>query len=258
MRVTRHVINTFIARAPKLEAEEFDWWKELPGKLTLQMAPQYWIGNPAGFDATTAHRYLAAFIGQVVEHLLQPPAAMTNIRPTLEKAEALVPALAKPAQRLPMLALYFIFNSFAPETLRSAGYPKLIETYRDDFEPPSIVSLAAHLITGQTPDWPLPVMEDLHARYFRERHHADTFGLGRFLEAAFTLRLAEQNRAADNFSRARELIGFAVEAFPNCAKLRDFESSILPDELGIIDWRNILLPAAAFATQATGEDRNLQ
>ena len=49
-------------------------------------------------------------------------------------------------------------------------------------------------------------MEELYARYFRERHHANMLELGRILEAAFTLMLAEQNRAAGDFARARELV----------------------------------------------------
>jgi hypothetical protein len=242
-RVARHVITTFVARAPKTEREKFDWMKDLPGMLTMQMAPQHWIGNPQGFDATTALQYLAAFIGQVVGHLLQPSAKITDIRPVLEKVEALVPGLAKPTQRLPMLALHFIFNIVAPENSRSAGYPNLIETYKTDFDTPSVVSLAAHLVTCQNPDWSLPVMEELHAHYFRERHHANTLEIGRTLEAAFTLRLAEQNRMADNFDRARELIAFAVEACPKHVRLREFEASTRLNDPAPIDWRVILLPA---------------
>jgi hypothetical protein len=242
-RVARHVIKTFVARAPKTETEEFDWMKDLPGKLAMQMAPQHWIGNPQGFDATTAQQHLVAFIGQVVGRLLQPSATITDIRPVLKKVEALVPGLAKPAQRLPMLALHFIFNFVAPEDFRSAGYPKLIETYKGDFETPSIISLAVHLVTGQNPDWPLPVMEELYARYFRERYHANTLELGRILEAAFTLTLAEQNRAAGDFTRARELIAFAVETCPKHVGLRNFEASIQLNDLVAIDWQAILLPA---------------
>jgi hypothetical protein len=242
-RVARHVINTFVSHAPKTESEDFDWMKDLPGTVSMHMAAQYWIGNPQGYDAKTAQRYLAAFIGQVVERLLQPTATVTDIRPVLERIEALVPGLAKPAQRLPMLALYLIFNFYAPEDVRSAEYPQLVETYSGDLETPSIVSLAAHLVTGQNPDWTLPEMDELHARYFRQRHHANTLELGRILEAAFTLRLAEQNRATGNVARARELIAFAVETCPKHAGLQSFEGSIEPDGLVEIDWQAILLPA---------------
>ena len=75
-------------------------------------------------------------------------------------------------------------------------------------------------------------MEELHARYFRERHHVNTLELGRILEAAFTLRLAEQNRTAGNFARARELIAFAVETCPKHVGLRNFEASIQPRRPG--------------------------
>lgn len=241
-RVARHVIRTFVSRAPKVETEEFDWMKDLPGVLKMQAAPQYWLGNPQGYDATSAQLYLTAFIGQFVGNLLQPSATVTDIRPVLEKVETLVPGLAKPAQRLPMLALYFIFNFNAPEGFRSAGYPKLVETYKGDFETPSSISLAAHLLTLQLPDWPLPVMEELHARYFRERHHADTFRLGQILEAAFTLILAEQSRTAANFTRARELVSLAVETCPKHGGLRNFEASIQRGDLVAIDWQSILLP----------------
>lgn len=242
-RVARHVIKTFVARAPKTKTEEFNWRMDLPGKLYMQMAPQYWIGNPQRFNATTAQQYLVAFIGQVVGFLLQPSTKLTDVRAVLEKVEALVPGLAKPVQRLPMLALYFLFNSFVSEDSRSAEYPKLIETYQSDFETPSIISLAAHLLTDQNPDWSLELMEELYARYFRERHYAKTLDLGRILEAAFTLRLAEQNRAAGNLTRTRELIALAVEICPENVDLRNFEESSQPDDLAVICWQAILLPA---------------
>jgi hypothetical protein len=132
--------------------EQFDWMKDAPGKLTMRAAPEYWIANPQGFDVATAQQYLEALMGQVVGRLMQPSATLTDIRPVLAKIETLVRGLAKPAQRLPMLALYFIFNSFAPEDVRSSNYPGIVDTYKADFEAPSIPSLVAHLVTGQDPD----------------------------------------------------------------------------------------------------------
>jgi hypothetical protein len=92
-------------------------------------------------------------------------------------------------------------------------------------------------------------MEALHARYFGERHHADTLSLGGLLEAAFTLRLAEQNRAAGNVSRASELITFAAEICPKHKPLRDFETSLKPEDMVEIRWQVLWLPAAFSAGQ---------
>jgi hypothetical protein len=57
------------------------------------------------------------------------------------------------------------------------------------------------------------------------------------------LTLAEQNRAAGDFTRARELIAFAVETCPKHVGLRNFEASIQLNDLVAIDWHAILLPA---------------
>jgi hypothetical protein len=253
-RVARHVISSFVARAPKVETEEFDWMKDVPGKLTMRAAPEYWIANPQGFEVTTARQYLEAFMGQVVGRLSQPSATITDISPVLVKIEKLLPGLAKPAQRLPMLALYLIFNFFAPENFRSDSYPGIVDVYKADFDAPSIPSLAAHLATGQDPHWSLPAMEALQAKYFGERHHSDMLSLGRLLEAALTLRLAEQNRVAGNVTRARELISFAVEVCPKHKGLRDFEASLQREDLSKIRWQAILLPGAFSAGQNGQED----
>lgn len=68
--------------------------------------------------------------------------------------------------------------------------------------------------------------------------------LGALLEAMFTLRLAEMNRAKKQEARARELITFAVEAFPSHPALRALEANLGPDEIGPIVVREVLLPQA--------------
>ena len=244
-RVARHVIKTFVAQTAKVTTEEFEWRRDLPGQLTMQMATQNWVGNPHDFNNATAQKYLDGFIGQIVGYLLDSSAKFTDIRPVLEQVEALVPGLAKPAQRLPMLALYFIFNSFVHESLQSANYLTFIDRYKSDFDSPSIVSLATHLLTRQNPDWSLPLMENLYESYFIERHHANTLALGRILEAAFTLRLAEQNRGEGKINRARELITIAVEICPGHVGLQEFEMLNQDGDLNSIDWQAILLPGVA-------------
>ena len=244
-RLARHVITTFVSRAPRTETEQFDWWHHLPGKLNMQMAAQYWISDPRGFNKDTTLQYLQGFVGQQVERLSGASAILSDMRPVLAEIEKLLPGLAKPCQRLPMLALYFLFNAMAIDAERTAGYPGFLEPYKEELDTPSSISLAAHLLVGQTPDWALADLESLYDQYFRERHHAGTFNLGRLLEAAFALTLAERNRAAGDADRARELVSSAVEAHPQHAGLRGFEASAGADPMPAIDWQVILLPPRA-------------
>ena len=211
----------------------------------MQMAAQYWISDPRGFNKDTTLQYLQGFVGQQVERLSGASAILSDMRPVLAEIEKLLPGLAKPCQRLPMLALYFLFNAMAIDAERTAGYPGFLEPYKEELDTPSSISLAAHLLVGQTPDWALADLESLYDQYFRERHHAGTFNLGRLLEAAFALTLAERNRAAGDADRARELVSSAVEAHPQHAGLRGFEASAGADPMPAIDWQVILLPPRA-------------
>jgi hypothetical protein len=99
----------------------------------------------------------------------------------------------------------------------------LLNKYDKDFKEPSIEELVVRLITGEELPWAVPEIESLHASYYRERRFKKTLLIGEFLEAIFTLRLAEANRLAGNEKRARELVAFAVEALPAHAGLRSYE-----------------------------------
>jgi hypothetical protein len=91
-------------------------------------------------------------------------------------------------------------------------------------------------------EWSLPQFEALHKSYFKTRHTANTTNIGRLLEAAFSLYLAEVNRVAGNEARSRELIAFAVDSHPAHVGLRSYEASSSSTDLVEIDWAKILLP----------------
>jgi hypothetical protein len=242
-RLARHVIKEFIARGPKVETEDFDWRASLPDRLTMQLASEHWISNPDGFNTDTARLYFDAFLGQIAAHILnRETAKLSDMRPVLQKIERLVPGLSKPVQRMPLLTIYFLFNFWMPESHRSKEWETFFNKYKGDFDTSSVISVAAHLASGQNPDWSLETMEDVHRRYFDDRHQKTVTKLGRFFEAAFTLRIAEQNRKAGNMMRALELIAFAVECFPKYARLLSFESSYDADAMSEIDWMTILMP----------------
>jgi hypothetical protein len=84
-------------------------------------------------------------------------------------------------------------------------------------------------------------VEKLHATYYRERLFKNSLMIGEFLEAVFTLRLAEMYRSAGNQVRTRELLAFAVEALPGNVRLRSFEATLTSEDIGPINAREILL-----------------
>ena len=238
-RLARHVIMQFVARGSKVERETFNYRAALPNVVRLPMAPQYWIDKPEAFTVDGAHLFVSAFLGQISGILLAKGSPYSDLRPVPEKIESLLPGVAKPAQRLPLLTLYFLFHQVAPAEIHRPKWPALLDKYKSDFDAPSIESLIAHLITQQSPAWTVEQLDTLHRDYFGKRHSATVTKLGRFFEEAFTLSLAEIYRD-DNPLRARELVAFAVECMPKHAGLEAFEKTVHGDSIPPIDWHTIL------------------
>ena len=243
-RVARHVIMQFVTRGRVLECEEFDYRRALPNIVTLPLASQYWIANTGGFSHKHGPVKLSALIEQITSTVLlkQKDAHLTDIRPVLALVEEIVPGLHDPKQRLPLLTLYFLFHQWAGPEFHCPQWPTLVQKFDSDFEPPSIESFVAHLLTEKTPEWTLDQFERLHRDYCRTRHRTGTTKIGRLLEAALSLYIADLNRKAGDESRARELISQAVEMHPAHAGLQSFEAALSPDSLPEIVWEKILLP----------------
>jgi len=210
-RLARHIIIQFINRSPKVEREDFNWHSALPNVLRLPLAPQYWIGQPAGYSAETATRWLQTFLSQVSLVLLRTPnATLTDLSGILNKIEGLALDGIRPSQRRSILTLYHLFLTFAGPDHQRPRHEELLNRYNSDFTEPCVERLATCLITGEDFPWPLDKIEDLHNSYYRRRHHRNALMLGEFLESMFTLRLAEAHREAGNGRRARELVRFSV------------------------------------------------
>jgi hypothetical protein len=245
-RLARHVITQFVQRSPKVERETFDWHSALPNILQMQMAPQYWIGRPEGYTALTATMWLQSFLSQVsATALCAPGAVLTDLTAILDKIETLQLDTISPDQRRRMLTIYHLFIVVAGEKYARAQHVELLERYACDFREPTVEELAITLVAGTEFRWNLSQLEVLHDSYYRKRRWKNSLMLGDLLEAMFTLRLAETNRMATNEARARELITFAVEAFPEQPNIRALEESLRLDKLAPINPRGILLPPSA-------------
>jgi hypothetical protein len=243
-RVARSVIAAFIARRPKVEREVFDWRSSLPGLVSLQVAPRYWIWRVEGFDHQSARRYLNGFLGELTTALVEPGSGLTDIRDVLGKVEKLAPALGR-ENRLPMLTLYLLYHRYLSlESGHRTEWADFISRFEKDFDDPSLESLLAHALLGEALPWSEETVAGLWDRYRIQRYHKNGLRIPPLLEAAVTLWLAESARLAGDPTRVRALVGVAVEDFPGHEGLRSLEERL---EAGMelpIDWRAVLLPPA--------------
>lgn len=250
--LARHIILTYVARAPKVETEEYDYFPDIPGQVEMPLAEEYWIWNPAGFNHETSWQYLNAFVRRLSSAFaVGPSATLPGLGQVLEEVEKQVPGLS-PSRRRSMVALYILFNEYVSSDQRRPEYGEFFATYAADFDSPSIESLLLHTIFGKDTGWTVEQVEEVRNSYLEQRHWKKGLTFGLLLDAAITLSLAEMHRAAGNDMRAHELIAAAVEDTPGHTALWEFEKAC-DANMPPINWRSILLPHTTVA-QVEAED----
>ena len=64
-RLAYHVINNFIWRQNTLDVEDYDWAKDLPSVVMMNLAPEYWIGKYENFIPSHATKKLSGFLTNI-------------------------------------------------------------------------------------------------------------------------------------------------------------------------------------------------
>jgi hypothetical protein len=225
-RLAHHIIVEFVNRSPKIERETFDCSTVYPNAIKGQLAPQYWIHNAEWYSPSTSQAVLSGFLSQLADRKMNPERMVSDLRAVATKIETLVPSLAKPEQKLPMLALYVLFLPFRSTNERTIAQ-QFMAPYWALFDTPCIENLIAHLLFDeQPPPWSLDVSARLLEEYSEQRFRRDSADAGPLIGAALILWIAEMYRASGDDARAFELIKYAVEEYPQHKALREFETEL--------------------------------
>jgi hypothetical protein len=240
------VIRTFVRRGRKVEKEDFEYRKALPGIVTMALDESLWIHNHRGFNHRSARRYLAGFLNQIVRILMKQPGAhaVTDLSAVLAEVEGQVPGLAKPEQRLPLLALYLLYNEMIQPSGKRTGWEAFVEKYLADFEVPAMESVVARLVTGREVEWSATELEQIRQDYLRNRYRKSGLRIHPVLETAVTLTIAEKHRLAGDRENLIQFIRYATEDLPGKPTLIELEAQVASGADVEVAWRKLLLPPA--------------
>lgn len=81
MRLVRHIIINFVEKCEKVEHEDYPWYTELPGIVTVELSPTIWLGKAKDNDGSKAIANLEGFL-QCMEN---DPKNVPNINECLER-----------------------------------------------------------------------------------------------------------------------------------------------------------------------------
>jgi hypothetical protein len=184
VRLTHHVITTFIARQEYIPKEDYDYFQDIPGILLYRAAPEYWLGNDQHFSASQAREWLSSFLEHLQDFILsaQPLIDMEKI---IKKIEADVKGASKEHQ-ISMLALHKLFCCLADNNER---YAPLESRYYNLVSECHLESMVTSLILNQTLPWDLSECIRNYENYSKNRFKKNTVYIPRLIEIVLILEI---------------------------------------------------------------------
>ena len=114
-RLAYHVIKNFILDQAIIETEKFDWRRNLPGVMTLQLSPEYWVWQHEEFIPEQVFSKLSGFLKQV-QATLTNQQHMSNLTELVNKMEGLINSSQVPEnQKRAMVCITLLFLAFSDQ-----------------------------------------------------------------------------------------------------------------------------------------------
>lgn len=248
-RLCRHVIKTFVQRAPTDIDRQFDYREHLPGIVRVPLAPQLWIGHSEGFMPAQGARFLEGFLELLLPVMAEEPGPeLIDIRGVLEKIERALPGEQRPEVRRPLIAIYILWHRFLDAQYHRPGARRVIERFAADLEPPSMVAFAVRVLVGDDIEWTDGELIELVESRRRELEKGRGQKLPNRFEAALFLCLGRR-RWQTAPDEALALVSEAVESLPGDDGLMQLEKAARSGEALVVD-------LLAFVLDARDEDAN--
>lgn len=189
VRLGRHVLASFIDRQPAVEREEHSWRGELPGQVQMALAPEYWAGRPEGFQPSHARQRFSGFVQHLMTNFPKSQIQLLDLRPLMEQIEKMAPS-AQATDRLPMLALYAMFNGMIVEQDRRPNWLGFLSRWDSELQQCCIELLFPHVIFGSQVPWPAEECVAAFEQYQRSKYKAAATSLPRIAEIAVMAEIA--------------------------------------------------------------------
>jgi hypothetical protein len=222
VRLGRHVLLSFIDRQPVLEREDYPFWRsELPGHIRLPLAPECWVGRPDDFQPAQARMYFSGFVEHVVTNLSKPQPSLIDMRRVMEPIENLAPS-AKPSDRLPMLALYWMFNRMVWEQDQRPGWDAFLFRWDSELEQCAIELVVMFVIWSQPLPWPAEECVGAFEQYQRSRYKVLATHLPRLAEIAVMAEIANLFLDGGQIERFEEWVNRGIHDAAGAKVVQDY------------------------------------
>lgn len=227
-RLSRHVIKTFVDRCVAHIDPEFNYRAHLPGRVQMQLAPQYWISQAEIFTRKSAPQILEGLLEILISE--DPSKSLPDLTPVLERIEQLLPAENDVEHRRPMTAIYVLWDTLLDLKHRRPNARHLISKYSSDLDAPTSAGFAVRILAGKPLEWSTDELRALADRRQTELKRGKGQPLPPRLDTALLLETSLRLWDATDLVGARTMASAAMESFPGDEKLLRFEEQMLAGE----------------------------
>jgi hypothetical protein len=228
-RLVRHVVRRYVAETPKVDAEQWDYRMPLPGIVTAQLAPQYWI-----WQDLHAEQALQRFNG-VAEALIAWHSGHNdegfNLDQVVLKIEKLVPTMPDSEAKTALVAVHRLWHEWTDPSTHRPEAQAFTETHEPCLHQPSPIAFTVAVLSNFAPrDWTPQEWADLAKARRAGRVAGAAAPLPAKLDALIQLEAADQLEAVGRHEEALTFSANAVEEFPGNDKLLDWEARLIADD----------------------------
>lgn len=227
-RPVRHVVREYVAAAPKVDDEPWDYRMALPGIVTAKLALQLWVGA----DLDAAHS-LARLDG-VAEALIawhakgQSPDNGFNLVPVAARVEHLVPSLTDSPERTALVAIHRLWYEWGDPSSHTTDGTAFAAAYEWLLSEPSPTAFTVAVLSNFEPrEWTTQEWLDLALGRRAARLGGKEAPLPPKIDALLQLEASDRLEGEGRHAEAVTCASYAVEEVPGDEMLLAWEARLV-------------------------------
>jgi hypothetical protein len=188
VRLTYHVITSFIAKQDYLVQEEYDYYKDIPGILKYRINPESWIGNEQYFSSDQAKEWLSDFL-EILQTPIVDNKPIPDMKKIIEKIELTIKGIKQEKQRILLVIhklLCFLTGDCERYNLLKKSYPSLVNKCH-------IELMIANLILDESLPWELSECIKNYEDFSKKRFNKDTVRIPHLIEIFLIVSIANMS-----------------------------------------------------------------
>ncbi len=203
-RVAEAVVRRFVAMQGKVASEDIDWRSELPGLVTAEMHPKYWIWRVDNFRPEHARQRLSAFLWELEEEQV-----VTDLHELLAQlADHICRTKGAVEDRRAMAALYLMYHVVVQTSHEQSD--EVVQKREELLRCPSIESFLLTLILGRPWNFTTAQLEEIVSSYQAQKYRKLGLTFGAQVEAAILAYAGNRRRESDDQEAADAWLRRAV------------------------------------------------